>query len=49
MADPDLSLEFNPAELDGCGQSAQHMGAPDPFNPNFVAGPVAPRSAKAAE
>lgn len=28
MADPDLALEFkvNPAELDGCGQSAQHIG-----------------------
>ncbi|MFI9319533.1 hypothetical protein ACIGXI_07035 [Kitasatospora aureofaciens] len=28
MADPDLSLEFKvkPAELDGCGQSAQHIG-----------------------
>ncbi|KJS61854.1 WXG100 family type VII secretion target [Streptomyces rubellomurinus] len=28
MADPDLALELkvNPAELDGCGQSAQHIG-----------------------
>ncbi|MEV7773084.1 hypothetical protein [Kitasatospora sp. NPDC086791] len=28
MADPDLALELkvNPAELDGCGQSAQHLG-----------------------
>ncbi|MFE5582482.1 hypothetical protein [Kitasatospora sp. NPDC056531] len=28
MSDPDLSLEFKvkPAELDGCGQSAQHTG-----------------------
>ncbi|MFG2847789.1 WXG100 family type VII secretion target [Kitasatospora sp. NPDC048296] len=28
MADPDASLQFkvNPAELDGCGQSAQHVG-----------------------
>ncbi|MFF2038850.1 hypothetical protein ACFVVX_00340 [Kitasatospora sp. NPDC058170] len=28
MADPDAALEFkvNPTELDGCGQSAQHIG-----------------------
>ncbi|RKT09572.1 hypothetical protein BX285_6667 [Streptomyces sp. 1114.5] len=28
MADPDMALAFkvNPAELDGCGQSAQHIG-----------------------
>ncbi|MFD0278063.1 hypothetical protein ACFVHB_29730 [Kitasatospora sp. NPDC127111] len=28
MADPDAALEFkvNPDELDGCGQSAQHIG-----------------------
>ncbi|MFF2614084.1 hypothetical protein [Kitasatospora sp. NPDC058046] len=28
MADPDAALQFkvNPAELDGCGQSAQHIG-----------------------
>ncbi|MEU9046192.1 MULTISPECIES: hypothetical protein [unclassified Kitasatospora] len=41
MADPDAGLEFkvNPAELDGCGQSAQHIGGLIPGETSKVTEP----------
>ncbi|MER7752786.1 hypothetical protein [Kitasatospora sp. NPDC097643] len=41
MADPDLALEFkvNPAELDGCGQSAQHIGGLIPGETSKITDP----------
>ncbi|MEV7923690.1 MULTISPECIES: hypothetical protein [unclassified Kitasatospora] len=41
MAGPDLALEFkvNPAELDGCGQSAQHIGGLIPGETSKITDP----------
>ncbi|MEU8924364.1 hypothetical protein AB0D10_26055 [Kitasatospora sp. NPDC048545] len=41
MADPDASLQFkvNPGELDGCGQSAQHIGSLIPGETSKLAEP----------
>ncbi|MGW4890912.1 WXG100 family type VII secretion target [Kitasatospora sp. NPDC004240] len=41
MADPDAGLQFkvNPAELDGCGQSAQHIGGLIPGETSKLAEP----------
>ncbi|MBV2156750.1 hypothetical protein [Kitasatospora sp. SUK 42] len=41
MADPDLALEFevNPAELDGCGQSAQHVAGLVPDETSKITDP----------
>ncbi|GAB7185272.1 hypothetical protein ATKI12_5103 [Kitasatospora sp. Ki12] len=41
MADPDAGLQFKvkPAELDGCGQSAQHIGGLIPGETSKLAEP----------
>ncbi|MEV7026784.1 hypothetical protein [Kitasatospora sp. NPDC093558] len=41
MAGPDAGLEFKvkPAELDGCGQSAQHIGGLIPGETSKITGP----------